>query len=77
MHPYVAGLGLAVANAGAFEQQVACAGQLNFALGVDLCHLCLALRAQLLAMVQIAPAIDTGAARAVADFGPGIAIELA
>ncbi|MNV93674.1 hypothetical protein D3C71_1883900 [compost metagenome] len=72
----VAGLGLTAANAGAFEQQVAATAQLYLALGVDLRHLGLALCALVLAVVEVAPAIDAGAARAVADFGPGIAVEL-
>ncbi|MNC30585.1 hypothetical protein D3C75_788740 [compost metagenome] len=74
---YVASLGLAAANAGAFEQQVAATAQLYLALGVDLRHLGLALCALVLAVVEVAPAIDAGAARAVADLGPGIAVELA
>lgn len=77
MQLYVASLGLTAANAGAFEQQVAATAQLYLALGVDLRHLGLALCALVLAMVEVAPAIDAGAARAVADLGPGIAVELA
>lgn len=62
MQLYVASLGLTAANAGAFEQQVAATAQLYLALGVDLRHLGLALCALVLAMVEVAPAIDAGAA---------------
>ncbi|MNE40727.1 hypothetical protein D3C80_1347650 [compost metagenome] len=72
----IADLGFTAADTRAFQYKVCLTAQMHSALGIDLRDLRLGLRAVLLVVIQVATGVDAGAAGAVADLGPGIAVKL-